>query len=282
VASLSVPGPVVLELWSSTFRTASLPALATAAGAAGFSYITTTPFRFMRDAGFGADLRSRIEDAGVTVSVVDGLCSALPGTPPCARPTGDFRDAHEARLADCVAIAHALGAPMVNLVHIGGVPTPLDALAEAFARACARAADEGLRLGIEFVPGTGVPDLPTAAAVVRGAGAANGSVVLDTWHLARGGGGLADLDPDTARLVGGLQVSDRTPDQDLQPYVPMRGRKIPGDGALPLAEIIARIHATHPEVPVGVEVLSDEVDDLGLIEGTRQLATGCRALVAGE
>jgi len=256
--------------------------MAAAAGAAGFASITTTPFRFMHDGGFAADLRSRIEDVGVTVSVVDGLCSALPGTPSCTRPTGDFRDAHEAQLEDCVAIAHALGAPMVNLVHIGGVPTPVDALAEAFARASARAADEGLRLGIEFVPGTGIPDLHTAAAVVRAADAANGSIVLDTWHLARGGGGLADLDPDTVALVGGLQVSDRSPEQDREPYVPMRGRKLPGAGALPLAEIVHRVHATHPEVLLGVEVLSDEVDELGLAEGTRRLAAACTALLTGD
>jgi sugar phosphate isomerase/epimerase len=271
-----------LELWSSTFRTEPLPALAAAAGAAGFSFVTTTPFRFMRDGGFGAGLRARIADAGVTVSVIDGLCSALPGTPPSIRSTGDFRDAHEAGFDDCVAIAHELGAPMINLVHIGGVPTPIDALADAFAGACTRAAAEGLRLGIEFVPGTGIPDLPTAAAVVRAAGAANGSIVLDTWHLARGGGGLADLDPATVAIVGGLQIADRSPEQDHEPYVPMRGRKIPGDGGLPLAEIVRRLRAAHPALPVGVEVLSDEVDALGPAEGARRLAAACRALGVGE
>jgi sugar phosphate isomerase/epimerase len=254
--------------------------MAAAAGAAGFAHITSTPFRFARDGGFGADLRARIEDAGVTVSAIDGLCSALPGTPPCGRATGDFRDAHEARFEDCASIAHALGAPMINLVHIGGEPTPVDALAGAFAAVCARAADDGLRLGIEFVPGTGIPDLATAAAVVRGAGAANGSIVLDTWHLARGGGGLADLDPATVALIGGLQVSDRSPEQDAQPYVPMRGRKLPGDGALPLAEIVRRVRAEHPAVPLGVEVLSDEIDDLGLAEGTRRLARACATVLA--
>jgi hypothetical protein len=49
-----------------------------------------------------------------------------------------------------------------------------------------------------------------------------------------------------------------------------------------LAEIIARVHATRPEVPVGVEVLSDEVDALGLVEGSRRLAAACGAIVAGE
>src|SRR5438067_2095718 len=83
-----------------------------------------------------------------------------------------------------------------------------------------------------------LPDLATAVAVVRDAGAPNGSVLLDTWHFARGGGSLDDLDPEAVRLLGGVQISDRAPEQDHEPYVPRRGRKLPGAGALPLTEII--------------------------------------------
>lgn len=64
----------------------------------------------------------------------------------------------------------------------------------------------------------------------------------------------------------------------MQPYVPMRGRKMPGDGALPLAEIVRRIHAVHPDMPVGVEVLSEEMDALGPTVGAKALATACRGL----
>lgn len=269
---------IPLELWSYTFRDADLPALAAAAGAAGFAHVTSTPRLFVRSGGLAGDLRRRIEDCGVTVSFVDGLCSALPGTPPASAGDGGFADPHEARFEDCVRIAHALGAGAINLVHIGGVATPVDALAEAFAALCRRAAGEGLRLAIEFLPGTGIPDLATAAAVVRAAGEPGGSILLDTWHFARGGGTPADLDPATAALVGGLQLADRSPEQDRQPYVPMRGRKLPGDGALPLGEIARRVLAARPELPVGCEVLSDEIDALGLDAGARALAAACRAV----
>ena len=209
------------------------------------------------------------------VTFVDGLCSALPGTPPTRSSSGDFSDPHEATIDDCIHIAVATGAGAVNLVHIGGVATPVPQLAEAFAHACARAADDGIRLAIEFLPGTGIPDFATAAAVVREAGAPNGSVLLDTWHFARGGGTLSDLDPPSVALVGGLQLSDRSPDQDLEPYVPERGRKLPGKGALPLAEIVTRVAGAHPDLPIGAEVLSDEVDAFGLAEGTKPIADRC-------
>ena len=204
------------------------------------------------------------------VTFIDGLCTALPGTSlPPGEPTID----------DCIAMAHATGAGAINLVHATGVPTPIGELADAFAVACERAATEDLRLAIEFLPDTGIPDFATAAAIVREAGAPNGSVLLDTWHFARGGGDFADLDDDAVALIGGVQLSDRTPDQDREPYVPRKGRKIPGDGALPLASLVADVRRLHPELPIGIEVLSDEIDALGLDEGTRRLAASLGAVL---
>ena len=268
-----------LELWSYTFRHVLLPELATAAANAGFDAVTLTPDLFVRSGGDAADLRARVEDTGMRVTFVDGLCTALPGTPPAAPGDRTFTHPHEATLEDCIHIALATGAGAVNLVHIAGAATPVPALAEAFARACARAGDDGLQLAIEFLPGTGIPDLATAAAVVREAGAPNGSVLLDSWHFARGGGTLADLVPEVVAVIGGLQLSDRSPEQDREPYVPRRGRKLPGDGALPLVEMVARVTAAHPDLPIGAEVLSDEVDDLGLVEGTKRIAAALRAVV---
>jgi sugar phosphate isomerase/epimerase len=271
-----------LELWSYTFRRTKLADLATAAAAAGFDAVTTTPDLYVRSGGDTADLRARITDAGVRVTFVDGLCTALPGTPPATPGDGSYRTPHEATLDDCIRIALATGADGINLVHIGGAATPVPALSEAFARACARAGEDGIRLTIEFLPGTGIPDFATAHAVVRDAGAPNGSVLLDTWHFARGGGTLADLTPEAVGAIGAVQLSDRAPEQDAEPYVPRRGRKLPGDGALPLVELVSRIMAAHPGLPIGAEVLSDEVDDLGPAEGSKRIAAALRDLVEAQ
>jgi sugar phosphate isomerase/epimerase len=259
-----------LELWSYTFRRSNLVELAAAAAVAGFACVTTTPSLFVRSGGHDADLRFRVEQHGVRVTFIDGLCTALPGTSlPPGEPTID----------DCIRMAHAAGAGAINLVHATGVPTPVSELADAFGVACARADAEDLRLAIEFLPETGIPDFATAAAIVREAGTPNGSVLLDTWHCARGGGDLAALSDDDLALVGGVQLSDRSPDQDAQPYVPRKGRKIPGDGALPLAELTSRLRRAHPELPIGIEVLSDEVDELGLDAGSRRLAAALGEVV---
>lgn len=261
-----------LELWSYTFRRSNLVELAAAAAAAGFACVTTTTALYARSAAEFPDLRARIDDHGVRVSFIDGLATVLPGTD---LPPG------EATFDDCIDMAHVLGVGAINVVHMTGRPMPLDEMAGAFAAACERAAAEDLRLAIEFIPGTGIPDFTTAAAIVRAAGASNGSVLLDTWHFARGGGDFADLDDDAVALVGGLQLSDRAPDQDTQPYVPRKGRKIPGDGALPLTALVADVRRLHPELPIGIEVLSDEIDALGLDAGARRLAEALDSLLQG-
>lgn len=251
------------ELWSYTFRRSNLVELAAAAGAAGFDCVTLTTRLFERSGGDAADLRARVEDHGVRVTFVDGLATALPGTD---LPPG------EASIDDCVHIAHTTGAGAINVVHMTGRPMPLAEMADAFGRACDRADREGLRLAIEFIPETGIPDFATAAAIVREAGHPRGSVLIDTWHLARGGGRLEDLTDDDIAVIGGVQLSDRSRAQDREPNVPRRGRKIPGDGELPLVELTTRLRHAHPELPIGIEVLSDEVDELGLDTGTRRLA----------
>jgi sugar phosphate isomerase/epimerase len=255
-----------------SMRRANLVELAEAAAGAGYRYITTTTWLFEAAPLSGPALRRRIEDTGVEVSMIDGLTTALPGAPPAGPERRSFEE--------CVQIAHAVGATCINLVHIGGVPTPIAELGDAFGDVCRRAAAEGLRLVIEFLPGTGIADFQTGLAVVRHAGQANGAVLFDSWHFARSGGKLEEIDADAAKWIGALQLSDRTPDQDLVPYVPMTGRKIPGRGALPLARMIAPVLAAHPELPVGVEILSDEMEAMAFDAAAGTAADALRNVIA--
>ena len=83
----------------------------------------------------------------------------------------------------------------------------------------------------------------------------------------------------TIALIGGVQLSDRTPDQDASRTSPARGARSPATARLPLAEVTAAIARAHPELPIGIEVLSDEIDALGLDAGTRRLAASLDALL---
>jgi sugar phosphate isomerase/epimerase len=260
-----------LELCCMTVRQASLAELITVASEHGFAAVTTTPWLYASAQTSDRELRDLLDAGGVRVTYVDALITALPGTPP---PRSD--DANE---EDCYRIAAAVGATAINVVHINGSRTPIDELARALAALCERAAARGLRIVVEFLPGTGIPDLPTALELVRAVGADNLGIVLDSWHLARSGGHPALLDGGAAACIGALQLSDRTRAQILQPYRPMSGRLLPGDGELALVDLLTRVFAAHPDLPVGIEVISDEMRALSASDAASAAAASLRRLL---
>jgi sugar phosphate isomerase/epimerase len=230
-----------------TVRQATLPEMITVASGEGFDSLTMTPFMIERSGLEMGALRQLCDDAGVTIGYVDGLSSPLPGTP------GGVTEER------AYAMAEGLGAKAVNVVHLGGHPVPFGEMVDVLGQVAQRAARRGIEILIEFLPDTGIPDLPGALDVVRAVGLDNLRVMLDTWHLARTGGGPHQLVGDAPTLIGGLQVSDRRKIQDSQPYVPMSGRYLPGEGELPLIDILTPVLAAHPDLHVGVEVLNDEL-----------------------
>jgi sugar phosphate isomerase/epimerase len=236
-----------LELCCMTVRQASLPELIGLAAANGFTSTTTTTRLYERAGVTDAELRTRLDDAGVRIGYIDGLSSPLPGTPDGASEQ------------TCFDMADALGTSAVNVVHFRGPPVPFAEMADAVGPLAERAADRGIRLLLEFLPGTGIPDFPTACALARSAGPDRVGVMLDTWHLARSGGGPELLTADAAALVGGLQISDRRRSQDAEPELTMGGRYLPGQGELPLVEIVGPVLAAHPALPIGIEVINDEL-----------------------
>jgi sugar phosphate isomerase/epimerase len=257
-----------LELCNFTlWPRATLSELIDVAATCGFDSISTAPSLVEAAESDLGTLRQQCTDRGVTVGYIDGLMSALPGL---------TDGVSEER---CFEIAEALGAPTVNAVHYGGSPVPLSEMSDALGGLTERAAQRGLRIVIEFIPGTGIPDLPTALELVRDVGDDNLRVLLDTWHLARSGGGPELLTDEAAALIGALQISDRRRAQDSEPYVPMTGRHLPGDGDLPLVEILAPVVAAHPDLPVGVEVLSEELRAMSTLDAARAAERSLRELL---
>jgi sugar phosphate isomerase/epimerase len=256
-----------VELCCMTVRQASLPELISVAAQQGFDRVTPTPHLIER-AGLDLPvLRAQADEAGITFGYIDGLSSPLPGTP------GGVSEAR------CFELAEELGAPAINVVHFGGSPVPFSEMTDLLGQLTERAARRNLGILIEFLPGTGIPDLPVALELVRQVGSPNLGVMLDTWHLARTGGGPEDLIGEAATLIGGIQVSDRRRVQDSQPYVPISGRYLPGDGELPLVDILALVLAAAPDLAVGIEVINDELKAMPTAEAARMAGNALQRLL---
>ena len=255
--------------------------LAQAAARAGIVAIAVTPRHYLDQARAGlsdAQIRRRLGDLGVRVAVIDPLIAPMPGIPPLSAIAEPMRWLFEPGQADCWRAAAALEAEAINLTHFLGGPVEEAAIGERMARLAATNRAEGFATMIEFIPGTGVPDLITAARLTRDV--ADLSIMFDCWHYARSGGALdhiAALPPDA---IGGVQINDWAPPEPGQPYVPMTGRLMPGDGVLPLAQILARIEANSPGLWVGIEVFNADLSAMPRDRAVERMAERAARLIA--
>ena len=171
-------------------------------------------------------------------------------------------------------IAEATGGDSINLVHFGGDPdTPLEAMAEAVAGVSRRAAQRGLMIVFEFLPGTAVPDIDTAGRLARMVDDPNMKIMLDSRHLARSGGTLEDV-VRHAELIGATQFSDlkwahRDAENRLMPY----------EGDLQLEAMVAAVQRANPAVPIGIEVFSTLLYEIPAAEAAERAGSALRKLV---
>ena len=83
-----------------------------------------------------------------------------------------------------------------------------------------------------------MPNLAVAQSIVEACGEPNVGVLLDVFHLDRSGGTADDVRRLPPGALPGIQLSDRRRTPPGTAHVPMGGRELPGDGELPLRELI--------------------------------------------
>jgi sugar phosphate isomerase/epimerase len=168
-----------------------------------------------------------------------------------------------------------LGVPLCALVLT--VP-PSSVLYDRIARCADAFSASGVRLALEFVPYTAVRTLAEARAVCERVGWERCGLLVDTWHLARGGGApsaLAGLGPHELACV---QLADAAP----QPGADLadesrRARLLPGEGTVDFAAVAAALTTVGYDGPLGTEVLSTHLAALSPEDVARACFTAaCR------
>lgn len=187
------------------------------------------------DAALRRETRAAMADTGVHIALGEGF-SARAG------------QEVSAFAADLDLMAE-LGAARINAIGLEpDAGRCRDQLAELAGMVWAR----DMEFSVEFVPGYAVSSLGTALEVVRHAGEKAG-VLLDAMHFFRSGGTLEQLAAVEPARLGYVQLCDAprvSPFADYTEEV-MFNRRIPGEGEMPLAELIALLPC---DVPVSVEV----------------------------
>jgi sugar phosphate isomerase/epimerase len=223
-----------------------------------------------------ADLRAVLDHHGMRVVEIEVLrgWSAI----------GPERTAYLRTERSVFDMADALG-PGHHVQVVGPYAGTLDDAAEAFAGVCDRAAEHGLAAAIEFLPEmSNIPDAATAMQIVTRAGRANGGICLDCWHHFRGANDDGMLRAIPPERIFAVQFDDG-PRQRVDPdyYTDCtRHRDVPGAGDFDLAGFLRLLEEIGVRLPMSVEVMSVDLQQLPAGGVARRLAESTRAVMAAR
>jgi len=199
-----------------------------------------------------ADLRAILERHGLTHVELEILNGWL-------LPRDDERRERERETREfLLEAAEVLDATHLKVGNFDGHPVPLENVADRFRTLCEAAEAVDTAVGFEPSPvDPNVDGLDDALAVV--AGAENGGLLLDSWHLAKLGvpyerlGGLDADDIVAAELADGVDEADVDLVTEMVDH-----RRLPGDGTFDLEEFVAALRDAGYAGPWGHEILSAE------------------------
>jgi sugar phosphate isomerase/epimerase len=253
------------------------PELVTVAAAAGFRTIgirlTATPsvgvppYDILHEGPVLRETLQRLADTGV--SVLDTEFLRFEPEQPVAIPDGFLE------------VSARLGAR--NVLVMSAEPEEARTL-DRFGDLCDRAAGYGLQVCLEFAIYTGVRTLAHAADVLARSKRPNASLLIDALHFSRSGGlpaHVATVDPSLFRYA---QICDAGPDMprpdDTSALIreARTGRLLPGEGVLPLTELVA---ALPPHLPLAIEAPCRASADLPVLERAKRAHRALTALLEG-
>lgn len=242
-------------------------------------------FAALRAEGVRAtEIRSRVADAGLQITEFETIACWLPDQRPASGDpswAGDFLVQYT---PDYICpLAADVGARSVIVIDAFGVAFDADAMAEAFAAVCDRAAEYGLQVDLEFMPTGGISTLTQAWEVVRRADRPNGGLLLDSWHFFRGNSTLSELAEIPGEKIFCVQFGDApaTPEDDLSEEMVHR-RLLPGDGDLDLVGLRRTLEKIGCRVPLEVEVFSDALAAEPIATTAQRCSDSIHHLLAGE
>ncbi len=251
------------------------PELVSVAAAAGFRTIgirlTATPsvgvppYDILSEGPLLRETLRRLADTGV--SVLDTEFLRFEPDQPVGIPEGFLE------------VSARLGAQ--NVLVMSAEPDEARTI-ERFSDLCDRAAPYRLHVCLEFAIYTGVRTLAHAAEIVARSKRQNASVLIDALHFSRSGGLPAHVATVDRTLFRYAQICDASANMPGPTDTPAlirearTGRLLPGEGVLPLAELVTQLPET---LPLAIEAPCLATADLPPIERARRAHRALLALL---
>jgi sugar phosphate isomerase/epimerase len=157
----------------------------------------------------------------------------------------------------------------IKVGNIPATPAPLEQVTERFAELCADAAEHhAATIAYEIMPfDPNVRTLDDVIAVAAGAGAPNGGVAIDTWHMGKLGIAPEELRRIPLEHLAWIELSDGRREDMADPVdETINHRRLPGEGEFDVAAYVEVGRDMGYPGPWGVEVLSEELRNLPMEE----------------
>jgi sugar phosphate isomerase/epimerase len=179
---------------------------------------------------------------------------------------GARRQASDAIRRDLFEAAAILNARHIKVApEIDGAIYPLSRVVDEFALLCREAAEFGAVVALEMMPFSQINNFVRALSLVESAGASNGGLLLDLWHVARGGMAYTEVATVPTKRIVSVELNDADAEPHGSPWEDtLHHRLLCGEGALRPREFIAALHGTGYRGVYSVEIISREHRKRGL------------------
>jgi sugar phosphate isomerase/epimerase len=203
------------------------------------------PFDLREDAALRATVLKTMARTGVSIGLAEGFS---------VRANGDVTAyAHD------LDVMSELGARRINTI---AMETDSARCIDQIGALCDLAAERGMTVTLETAPGMAIPDVPSAINAIAEVGRSNLALLIDTMHVVRTDTSASDIASLPPEVIGYVQVSDVPLVSPYDSYFDeaMWHRHCPGDGELPLRELLAAIPDA---VPISIEIPNLEEAEAG-------------------
>jgi sugar phosphate isomerase/epimerase len=174
--------------------------------------------------------------------------------------TGEKKKQSDIVKNDLLTAADVLGARHIKVGDFFHTDTPMPQVIESFAALCEDAAALGTKVVYELMPFAMIDTLQDTLTMLKGAGAKNGGVIFDLWHVVKLGIPYEEVARFPMEYFFGVEINDGTftaPWDLVEDTV--NHRRLCGEGEFDVPGFLDHVGKAGYRGPVGIEVLNKEL-----------------------